>query len=136
MAFLLWKEQYSVGIKLFDDQHKQLFELINGLVGSLKKEKGDQGFEKAVNGLIDYTNEHFHTEEMYMRRYNYPGVEEHVRAHDVLTARVAEFRKNLLDQKADPDGLMRFLMDWLVNHIMGTDKKYTAFFNSLPEKIL
>jgi hemerythrin len=47
------------------------------------------------------------------------------------------FVKEITDFKAKFDtanftisiGLMSFLKDWLVNHIMVTDKKYTLFFN-------
>lgn len=31
-----WDETYSVGVKIFDDQHKKLFGMINGLEEGMK----------------------------------------------------------------------------------------------------
>jgi hemerythrin len=40
MALLPWNQGFSVSIKKFDDQHKQLVNLINQLHGAMKVGKG------------------------------------------------------------------------------------------------
>ena len=129
MAFLPWKDQYSVHIDLFDEQHKKLFSLINNLDSSVKNEKTAAGYREAIDGLIEYTKVHFSTEEEYMIKYSYSGYAEHKNEHEALTAGVIAYREKIASDEIDPNSLMRFLMYWLVKHIMGTDMKYTSFFS-------
>ena len=62
MAFLLWKDQYSVQVGLFDEQHKELFRLINDLTASMNTQEAEKGLSRTMSGLLDYARDHFAAE--------------------------------------------------------------------------
>ncbi len=104
-----------------DAQHQVLFELLDQVA-----EPGSA--VEVVARLKFYAESHFALEEEYMRILDYPGREEHVRAHD-------KFREELAQMSLDVqqhDHISRqvistFLREWLTRHIFGIDKDLEAF---------
>jgi hemerythrin len=103
-----------------DAQHQVLFSILDQINAS--------GASNAVFlRLKDYSENHFSLEERYMVELNYPGRDEHVRAHDRFRSEVVQ-----LLESGNPDALSReiiatFLTEWLNRHIFGTDKKLEEF---------
>lgn len=129
MEYIKWTEDLSVGVNLFDDEHKRLFELVNNLNQLIMVGDKAAALEKALAGLIDYTKYHFKNEEGIMKKHGYPAFDKHKIEHDKLTAKVEDFYTRLNEGKANFSlELIKFLQDWLVNHIQGTDKEYKSFF--------
>lgn len=129
-TFILWDDNYSVGVKEIDDQHKVLFDLINQTHRAMidKVEKTEK--QKILDGLVDYTVFHFSHEEGLMRQAEYDDLPEHLEKHKKLVAQIQDFHQKFSVGEIDIDqNLMKFLKDWLSNHIMGTDKFYGAAMN-------
>ncbi len=125
--FILWNDNYSVGVKEIDDQHKKLFGLINQAYKVMKEKQGRDAGKKVIDGLVDYTIYHFSHEEDLMRKAEYPDLAEHMEKHKKLIGQVADFQKKFNAGDAEIDqNLMKFLKDWLSSHIMGVDKFYTT----------
>ncbi|MZH41156.1 MAG: hypothetical protein F3740_05035 [Nitrospinae bacterium] len=60
----------------------------------------------------------------------YEDLPEHLEKHKKLVAQVQNFLKKFTAGEIDIDqNLMKFLKDWLSNHIMGTDKFYGPAMN-------
>jgi hemerythrin len=82
--------------------------------------------------MIDYTDFHFSAEEKVMADQGYPELEDQQQQH-------AEFKATLdnilLDLREDgpTDELAKsinvFLLNWLINHIKGSDQKLGAYLN-------
>jgi hemerythrin len=131
MSFITWKDSMSVNVKEIDDQHKKLISLINELhewirAGEKKDILGDM-----LEELINYTKYHFSAEERRMKQFSYIGYVEHKHEHDDFTDKVMSLKEKYdKGQGALSEEVSSFLKDWLTNHILGTDKKYTPFFNS------
>jgi hemerythrin-like metal-binding protein len=129
MAVIIWNESLSVKIASIDDQHKKLIELINDFYDNVSKSANDELILKLVKGMKTYTIHHFSTEELYMKRLNYPGYEEHKKEHQNFIDKV-----NAVEEKLQKGTIVvsfeitSFLKDWIKNHIQNTDKKYTEFF--------
>ena len=123
-----WKPEYSVGIDSIDAQHKTLIELINKLQNAVDYATGRDYELEALDELVKYTLTHFRYEEELMEEHGYPSYEAHKAEHDKMVQRVEaltnEYRGNedLVMRKA-----LTFLKDWLINHINGTDQKYSRF---------
>jgi hemerythrin len=89
---------------------------------------GNEVIGQVLARVVDYTAYHFATEEKLFRQYGYPEEAEHRAEH----AKLAE-QANVLVQKlqADPSRVtiatLRFLCDWLNNHILASDKKFAPF---------
>ena len=66
-----------------------------------------------------------------MGRHNYTDIASHKMAHKKLTEKVMGFYTDYKTGKIGlPVMLFRFLKDWLIVHISGTDKKYAPFLNA------
>lgn len=110
-----------------DAQHQTLFH-------TLELIKQPASGRQVITRLDEYTENHFVLEEQYMLKLDYPGREEHVKAHDSFRG---EVRQLLLGD--DPDELFReviatYLKEWLVRHVFGIDKDLEAFILSSDVK--
>lgn len=126
--YVKWKDEYSVGIESIDMQHRKLLSLINSLQTAVYFSTGEEFEHQALDELVDYTKTHFSYEEGLMEQNDYPDFEPHKAQHQQMIAKVEEV---LAGYEQDKDTAMRnaanFLKDWLINHINGTDKQYSAF---------
>jgi hemerythrin-like metal-binding protein len=130
MALLVWDEKYSVNVAEIDAQHKRLFEMINNLFHALEESKAQEQLEPILKGFIDYAGYHFATEEKYFHEFNYPQTDEHIRAHNMYTAKIQELMKKSAGDKTSVSvELMDFVEDWLIQHVTGMDQLYSKFFN-------
>ncbi|MDP2847137.1 MAG: bacteriohemerythrin [Humidesulfovibrio sp.] len=128
---MTWTDDLSVGIRLIDEQHKVLLGLINELHAGMRARKSDAVLAGVVERLKEYTVKHFGQEEEYFERYGYPETAAHKELHAKLVQQVLDFEAGLKSGQAKVTmDIMRFLKDWLVKHIMGTDKKYSGFLQS------
>ncbi len=126
-----WKNEYSVNIKHIDDQHKGLVRLVNELHVAMLSGHGKDVLSGILSQLVSYTRTHFMTEEIMLQAQGYPELAGHKVEHERLTAKVLQFQKEFVAGKAMLSmGILDFLKDWLKNHIMGSDKKYSPFINS------
>ena len=131
MAFIDWQNSFSVGIKKVDDQHKQLVAHLNNLYEAMQAGKGKKALDAVMNGLVQYTKEHFATEESLMKLYSFPGYEEHKQKHDKLAEHVLKLKQKFdTGEISSPIQITNFLKDWLTKHINGTDKTYGPFLNA------
>ena len=128
MDQLQWNDMYSVEIPSIDEQHKSLLKMINDLSSSLSQKGNLKAQLLVLLKLTSYTISHFRHEEKLFDTYHYEEVEEHKTAHQKLIERVEEFQDRLAEKNEDVGGeLLAFLVDWLLNHILIMDKKYTPF---------
>lgn len=126
-----WKDEYSVGVARFDENHKKLCAMINELhAGILQSHEKD--LQKSVlKNLLEYATTHFADEEWFMKEYGYPDMASHKQEHEEFWDRLSGFVK-VYQQGSIPltADLLGCLVEWLDRHMIGTDKKYQAFFNS------
>ncbi len=126
-----WSDSLSVGIDSIDGQHKVLIDLINTLFREMNSGNGKQAISSALSKLIEYTGSHFAFEEDLFEKHNYEGNDAHKEIHKKLVAQVVDFQTQFESGKKDISlELMEFLKDWLIEHIKGTDKKYSSFLQS------
>ncbi len=129
--FIQWSDIFSVNIKGIDEQHRELFRLINGLYDAWKANKTRDTIGKLFDGLINYTATHFKTEEDYFQQYGYPETAPHIEAHKALVKQAVELKDKFDRGELNINiEVMNFLKNWLNNHILRTDKRYSSFLNS------
>lgn len=121
-----WKAEYSVGIPEIDEQHKQLFDCIDRLESARDDRERELAVYYVMDELKDYARVHFSVEEIIMRLFDYPGLEAHAAEHRAFAERLEKLEQNELDKEAHAEA-GKFLRQWLVNHIMITDKRYAEF---------
>ena len=126
MAFVSWKEEYSVGVPQLDAQHRRLIDIMNSMHGAMLMGGKPDALQAVLDDLVAYTRHHFSYEEQLMEQARYPGLEEHKRKHRAMVAQVEGFTAEITSGKATVSlKLMNFLKDWLTRHIMETDQRYS-----------
>lgn len=118
----------SVGIPSIDAQHKKLVELLNELHGATYQGKGHEVVGNTLAGLMDYTVEHFAYEEKLFQETGYPAAETHAAEHIVLTRKLADIYEKYKSgvTTALTQEVLLFLVNWIMDHTMDSDKKYSA----------
>jgi len=123
-----WSDKLSVGIPSIDAQHKKLVSMINGLNRAMREKRSQSAMLSIVRGLGEYVVTHFGYEEKLFAKHGYPDIDAHKEVHRNFVAKVQEFESALSSGKATVSmDVLQFLKDWLVEHIMGTDKQYSEF---------
>lgn len=134
--FISWDSSYEVGIEMVDKQHRHLIELMNELYNACLGDRNDleEKFKDVMKELVEYVMVHFKDEEKIMEKINYPKFKEHKQKHEyfvkeILSA-VSAYRNG---KQFVPNTFVRFLRDWLFNHILINDKELARYYLSLQE---
>ena len=131
-----WAPEFSTGIQTIDDQHRVLISMLNDVNAKFNDHSPSHQFEAIVRGLLNYANYHFSTEERYATESGYliEETEEaarHLAQHQAFSKELASIKtRTAIGQRISKAELLYFLTDWLLNHILHTDKKLGAFLNT------
>lgn len=122
-----WKEEYSIGIELIDNQHKHLFEIGNSAYELLEKDSGvyvEEKLVQVIEDLIQYTRYHFKCEEEYMIKISYPKYSEQKKEHDEFINKINSVEVNVEDinQKKYIEELLALIFNWILHHVLHEDK--------------
>lgn len=114
-----------IGIKEIDDEHQNLFQMIDRTNDLLHTSTNLRLTAKSLLAeLLDYTKVHFNHEESYMEEINDPELPRQQKAHQAFVQRVKSFNIDALNDdelSASLMELMEFLSRWLFQHILGSD---------------
>ncbi|PHV71295.1 bacteriohemerythrin [Sporanaerobium hydrogeniformans] len=122
------KPEYFIGIPSIDEEHSRLFEIAEEIYQLQRNEfivdKYDN-ISAILHKLKDYTIMHFNNEEEYMMRIGYKKLFTQKVQHDAFKQKLDELNLDHLDDHSDAmiTELLKFLTDWLVHHILETDKQ-------------
>jgi len=124
-----WEDKYSVGIQSIDDQHKEIFMLLNKLLEAMKMGYANDVTIQIIQELERYAVIHFQKEEYFFQRFNYQGSAEHITEHQNFIKKIAVLKSEINSGKMILTiELLRFLKDWIDHHILVVDKKYSECF--------
>ena len=121
--------EYSIGIPEIDAQHKQLFDCIDRLEAAGDDRQRELAVYYVMDELRDYVRIHFSVEEVVMRLFDYPERDKHAAEHRMFAARLETFEETELRHDVHSEA-GKFLREWLVNHIQGSDQRYADFLLS------
>lgn len=137
MELLKWDdEKMGMGIDIIDTQHKKLVDIINDLAKAIESDEDNERLFKIVDRLIEYTQYHFTTEEEYFDKFDFAEASVHKSEHKYfiehfkgikkgLEANVNKRDKSIIKLSAE---ILEYLVDWFINHITGSDRKYMELF--------
>lgn len=125
------KEKYKTNNSKIDLEHKKLFEIgeraYQLLINKFDTDKYDKIVE-VIDELKQYTIYHFNAEEEYMKSINYKRLFTQKIDHAFFIKKIDEVNLSKIDENQDEAimGILTFLNDWLVNHILEKDLLITA----------
>lgn len=129
MEQIAWTEDFSVGVVIIDEQHKQLIALVNRLIAKPQTTTKSEAISDLLSDMTNYAIEHFATEEELLRQHNYPHLEEHVAQHRAFRKQIVDFCMATMSNVATvPETMLHYLRDWFVEHILKSDMAYKPFF--------
>ena len=132
MAFMQWSEKYVLGLSEVDEQHQKLFLLVNRMHDLVVSGEDQSAVGKVLDELIDYTVEHFATEEKLFKENGYPNYDEHKKEHDELTQQVINLQESFREKKITVTfEILEFLNEWLKNHTTNSDLEYAKYAKSM-----
>jgi len=126
-----WTDIYKVNVAVLDQQHQGLFDTANEPERALRVGEGNAAIDGILDRLVTYAALHFAAEESLMERHSSPGLSTHRIQREMFRKKMA----TLLDRHRDAKAgvaveLLLFLQTWLKQHVLKTDKQYTAFLNA------
>ncbi|MBA4383875.1 MAG: hypothetical protein C0410_04005 [Anaerolinea sp.] len=126
-----WKDAYSVGVKIFDEQHKEIVDYLNKMFVIIDQNSQQDQLKDLFTKIDEYAQVHFTTEEGILNKFKYHDLEGHKEEHQIYIAKMETFRDRLIstDEHVSED-ILGFLADWWMGHIQGCDKEYTRFLNN------
>ncbi len=128
------KDEYLTGIEQIDNEHRRLFEIAEEAyqlkMAEFIPDKYDQ-IKALFEELKDYTAMHFQHEEEYMKSIGYKKLFTQKVQHEAFIKWLDEQDLDAVngeyeDQDQVIDDILKYLTDWLVTHILDTDKQIPA----------
>lgn len=140
MKYIKWNDEtMALGIPIIDEQHKKFLNIINQLQSIIYSSSQKEKLIDIIDELIDYAIFHFKTEEDLFEKFDYEFKEEHKKEHKKFFDKFLELKKiteiELLSLRKNAieiaNEIYIFIIDWFLNHIAGTDKKYITLFYAI-----
>jgi hemerythrin len=119
-----------LGVEFMDAEHAALFAMYRALPAMASQSpKTCSTFANGFRELLAYARYHFAHEEEVMLRLAYPGYVDHRREHAMLLKDGDDFLSNIQTyyETYDCFSLMRYVRDWLRNHIRSRDSDLAAY---------
>jgi hemerythrin len=136
-----WSQSLETGHKGVDDEHKELFILVDKMLdactkGEYTSDKRLNEVEAALGFLESYAIKHFANEERLMEQSKYPDKANHKTQHAGFLPVFAGLKKRALTENSLTVALEinKALVDWLIQHIMGSDRKFADYYKASQAK--
>lgn len=135
MSIVKWTDELLTGHAGVDQQHKNLFSMIEHLHHVVECNAPRDQLAQALEALGRYVITHFEDEEDLMRQSNYPGLDVHATEHRFLEQKTNQILNLFHQGKAvDLMELMEFTSVWIKNHVLVEDMKIVKWLKEKPWK--
>lgn len=125
LPWIKLENSHLVGVKEIDEQHRNLVYLVNRLNDALKHDESPEVVMQVFDELLVATTHHFDTESSHMKEQHYPEQDKHEAEHAHLVNEVVHFKAQF--NQGRELMVLQSIKDWLLNHIVYSDKKLGAY---------
>ncbi len=126
-----WNTRYDTGIKLIDEQHQELFRIVERLRRLVQEGAERTAVEALLEDLVACSERHFATEETYMERFAYPDLTQHVSEHATMLTSLNELLTKFQEShQAMALMVPTFMEGWLKHHISDGDFGFVTFLKA------
>lgn len=128
MARLDWHDCYEIGVGFIDEDHRQILALMQQMRDAVTA--GDcEHCLRLSNEILIQTATHFMHEETFLRKVNYPGLEEHIHYHVNLLVQAGSIKRlcrNTRNQQ-DMESCLNAMEELLVDDVLIGDIEFKSF---------
>ena len=121
-----WNDNFNTGLKIIDEQHQKLAQLLNQLAGHLALQAEIPALNLIFVELSDYAVYHFQNEESIWHEYLPDDAMEagHIEIHNHFISMVETLKleENSKSSELLVEETLAFLTRWLASHILETDR--------------
>ena len=136
MGYIKLTSTFQTRVRAMDAEHERLVEIINHMYEIYEKKGSQSSLVTVLDDLLEYGRRHFANEEAYMRQIQFPGLTAHQLVHKDLISQATHLKRRLVDGEVGVDeDTFRFLQNWLMGHIVGTDVKDYGMSEALIEQL-
>lgn len=143
---LVWKDEFNIGIKIIDDEHQKLFQIITKLFALTGEETTSRrACQEGIKFFKTHALKHFDDEEKYMELIGYEELAMHRGLHKSFRENsLPALEKELILEDYSPSSVEHFLAvcaGWLIGHTLTEDmaitgEKLSKWVDLLPEEEL
>ncbi len=127
MPLVTWDNSFNLNVKVIDEHHRHLVGLLNQSYNAIHLNDSPR-IKLVLKELHEYTKYHFNAEEAMMQQYDFPSHSSHEKEHAQFSQHVDELQSKLTIGEALYNiQIVVFLKDWLVNHILVTDRELAIY---------
>jgi hemerythrin len=126
--YILWQDDFSVGVSVIDSQHQKLLQVINAFLYNVEEGAARDAIEESLAEMIRYTEYHFYTEQLLLEPH--PDFLAHLNQHWQLIKKTKQIQRDFLSGKVLTNEVFDFLISWLKDHILGTDQVYFTYLRA------
>ncbi|MCI9486011.1 MAG: response regulator [Lachnospiraceae bacterium] len=124
---LEWKEEFDIGVKIIDEEHRRLFQIINRLFALGEEErKSKKACQEGIKYFKEHAMQHFADEEKYMELIAYEDLEMHRRIHRGFRENtLPALEQELAREGYSSDAVNHFLgvcAGWMIGHTLTEDQ--------------
>lgn len=129
---IVWSDDFLTGIQEIDYEHRCLIEDINELHRDLLEQVDLDRIKNTLGRIHARMQAHFALEEHVMVSHEYPHYPEHKAEHERLLDEYTEFMTKFerSPNLGDQDAIEGTLRQWIVDHILTSDKKMSLMVTS------
>jgi hemerythrin-like metal-binding protein len=129
--YFQWRDAFTVEVPVFDEEHKNILKHINDLNRARHSNAERSEITSILGSLVQTTVDHFAHEEKVFAEFGYEGDKEQKEEHTGLLKDVTEFIDSYRSGEREVDeDFMKFLKNWLIEHILKMDRQYASFFSN------
>ena len=130
-----WNENYNIGERTIDTQHRKLFGVVNRIFALEEHPNAREEVRDILYELSHHANNHFRYEEEYMSKVGFPEINSHCSKHEKIINNIAKIVANT-DCKTNCINVLKTKMRTiakrsLIPHILEEDIKIKKFTSSL-----
>ncbi len=120
-----WSDKMTTGNDALDHRHKSLLNIVNDIVGSYNSSDGEPSsllIEVPLDELFKFAAHHFADEELVMKNYHYPELNNHHEFHVKFVITLINIKMRFDKDENIAKELLEFLFMWREQHIQTHDK--------------
>ena len=125
---IVWHQDYEMGCRVIDMQHRQLFDHGNRLIEAMTQGVAKDVVESKIAEFVALAEDHFRSEEAVLASSQFPDLAAHRAQHRQLIERAATLIERYRRGQLETLELLNFIVyELTAQHLLGEDRKFRQY---------